>query len=359
MQTELTKTTWDRPLEEFPLEQYPDYREGEPPNLAELHKASFLDEYSAIWGRPWGGCQGIGKLRDVGLVRATEREENPLWTKDPKYFLLRFAQTIDASWLIETQLAYAELLEQAGVTVHWLDIDDTVGAYGPMRKLFIAEEAMIIRGGAILPRCGHGAYKRGLEREYQKFLTQLGCPILLSVHGAGIAEPSAMIVAVAENYWIAALSNSLNREGFDQILPVLMSHGGVEVHLTELPGIIDSFEAGGEFHLDMVVAPVDDRKILVYPKHLNWPTYEWLKAKGFELIEIPEAEQRWAPANLTLLEPGVIVMHPQAAETTKKLQAAGVEVIPFDWSGLMQGGVNGPRCCTLFLYREPGPTLDA
>ena len=352
------KTTWDKPLEEFPLERYPDYRPGRPPDLLRLHKATFLDEYPAIWGREWGGCQGIGRLRDVGLVRATDREQNPLWERDPAYFLLRFRQTIDAGWLIETQQAYAELLEDHGVKVHWLDVKDTVGAYGPMRKLFISEEAMIVRGGAILPRCGHGAYKRGLEREYQRFLTDLGCPILLSVHGEGVAEPSAMIVAVAENVWIAAISNSLNRAALDQILPVLYAHGGEEVHVTELPILLDSLEAGGEFHLDMVVAPVDRRKILVFPKHLTWPTYEWLVKKGFQLIEIPADEQRWAPANLTLLEPGKAIMHPEARETIRRLESNGVEVVPFDSSGLMQGGVNGPRCCTLFLYRDVGPGLN-
>lgn len=352
------KTTWDKPLEDFPLENFPDYEQGRPPNLSKLHAATFLDEYEKIWGRPWGGCQGIGRLRDVGLVRATEREGNALWTKDPAYFLLRFSPEIDVARLIDNQLEYAELLKQHGVNVHWLEVEDPMGAYGPMRKLFIAEEAMIIRGGAILPRPGHGAYKRGLEREYQKFLTNLGCPILLTVHGTGIAEPSAMIVAVAENAWIAGISSSMNREALDQIIPVLQRHGGEEIHIMELPVVLDSLGAGGEFHLDMIVAPVDSRKILVYPKNLGWETYEWLTRKGFTLIEIPDDEQRWAPANLTLLEPGKVLMHPKAINTTRALEKEGIEVIPFDCSGLMQGGVNGPRCCTLFLYREPGPGLN-
>ena len=96
----------------------------------------------------------------------------------------------------------------------------------------------------------------------------------------------------------------------------------------ELPIILDSFAAGGDFHLDMIVAPVDDRKILVYPKHLTWETYEWLKGHGFELIEIPEHEQRWAPANLVLLEPGRVILHPEARDTTRALEKAGVEVGP-------------------------------
>ena len=63
-----------------------------------------------------------------------------------------------------------------------------MGAYGPMRKLFMAEEVKIVRGGAILPRFGHASFKRGLEREFQKFLTKIGCPILLTVHGTASAR---------------------------------------------------------------------------------------------------------------------------------------------------------------------------
>ena len=62
-----------------------------------------------------------------------------------------------------------------------------------------------------------------------------------------------------------------------------------------------------------------------------------------QLIEIPEHEQRWAPANLVLLEPGRVILHPEARDTARALERAGVDVVPFDSSGLMQGGVNGPR----------------
>ena len=52
----------------------------------------------------------------------------------------------------------------------------------------------------------------------------------------------------------------MNRDGLDQVSSVLMRQGGQEIHVMELPIILESFAAGGDFHLDMILAPVDDRK---------------------------------------------------------------------------------------------------
>ncbi len=58
------KPQWDGKLEDFPLERYPDYRPGLPPDWRALASKSFLDECAYIWGKRWGSM-GIGKLREV------------------------------------------------------------------------------------------------------------------------------------------------------------------------------------------------------------------------------------------------------------------------------------------------------
>lgn len=37
---------------------------------------------------------------------------------------------------------------------------------------------------------------------------------------------------------------------------------------------------------------------------------------------------------------------------------ARLEVIPFDYHGIMQGGTNGMRCITLERLRDEGPYLE-
>ena len=342
------------------LHRYPDYEAGRPPRLLRLHERGYLDEYQTIWGRRWG-AMGLGRLRSVGLIRPDPAwEGHPFWQSDPNFFLLRYRQKLDPDLMLRAHEEYVMLLTSLGIAIEWMEFEDAMGAYGPMRKLFMAEEVKVVRGGAILPRFGHASYKRGLEREFQKFLTRIGCPILLSVHGTGIFEVAPMLVQMADDAWIAGLSCAANQEGLDQVLPVLRRADVSDVHVAQLTTIMDSFEAGGEFHVDMVVHAVAERVAVVYPRQLPWETYRWLKERRFTLIEVPTDEHhKFVPANLVVVEPGVVIMPGDARVTVKALEAAGIRVIGFDSSGIMQGGTNGIKCITMELDRDNGPRLHA
>ena len=357
LETEAKKTAWEGPLEDYPLENYPDYEPGKPPRAEVLEQFSYLDELPRIWGKPWGS-QGIGRLQEVALVRPTEHEQNPLWAKAPEFFLLRHTQKIDLDLLCRHHEAYAETLRECGVKVQYFEYEDLMGAYGPMRKLFIAGDIRVVRGGALQSRFGHGSYKRGLEREIQRFLAGTGCPILYTVCGAGIFE-TGLLYNVAEDVMITQLSNSVNREGLEQMRFVLERCGVKELHVAYASTIMDTFESGGEFHLDMYFGVIDLRKAIVFPNQLDYETYKWLRSKRFELIEIPpDEQQKYAPSDLVLVEPGKVIMAKGAVETIRRVERAGVEVIPIETEGIQQGGVNGIYCITGELLRDPGPGLD-
>ena len=153
-----------REIENYPLERYPDYSPDKPPQSYVLHKISYLEEMEKTWGRKWG-AQGIGRLREVGLVKPMDIEANPLWAKDPKFFLLRHGP-IDNKMLelLRTQhQEYADLLKQNGVNINWIDIPSYMGPYGPMRKLYVAKFCCVLRGGAIISRAGQSSYRKGWE----------------------------------------------------------------------------------------------------------------------------------------------------------------------------------------------------
>ncbi|MBI2371020.1 MAG: hypothetical protein HYV08_12430 [Deltaproteobacteria bacterium] len=343
-------------LEDYPLENYPDYEPGRPPRTEKLAGVDYLDEVRREWGKTWGGTQGIGRLREVALIRPHPQEASPLWQKDPNFFLLR-RSTFDFDRLLKGFDEYASLLESEGVTVHWMEVEETWGAYGPMRKMFMGGAICALKGGVILPRFGQNSYIRGRNVNLQKFFAKINCPILHTVHGTGICEPG-VFVPIAEDAILAGLGSSANEDGLEQVLQVMRRNGVRDVPVAHYTTIHDSFESGGEFHIDMYFSVVDLGVAFLYPGYLDYAVYRWLVERGFRIIEVPRDEHHlYWPANLVILEPGKVIMPAQARESIRRVREAGVKVIEFDTSGIM-AGTNGIRCITMQLVRDQGPGLD-
>ena len=120
------------------LQRYPDYEHGRPPRLLKLHEHDYLDEYEKIWGRRWG-AMGLGRLRSVGLIRPDPAwEGHPFFQNDPDFFLLRYRRSLDPDLMLRSHEEYVRLLTSLGVGIEWMEFDNPIGAYGPMRKLFMA-----------------------------------------------------------------------------------------------------------------------------------------------------------------------------------------------------------------------------
>jgi len=69
-------------------------------------------------------------------------------------------------------------------------------------------------------RFGSTPYKRGQEPYFLKFLAEISCPVLYTIHGNGIWElgPS---VFIAENVLVTHRGVAGNKEGIEQAIPVL------------------------------------------------------------------------------------------------------------------------------------------
>jgi hypothetical protein len=55
------ETRWDGPLEEYPLERYPDYVPGQPAQAHLLERFSYQDEVERIWGKKRGSQARAGR----------------------------------------------------------------------------------------------------------------------------------------------------------------------------------------------------------------------------------------------------------------------------------------------------------
>jgi len=160
----------------FKMSDFPDYVGGMPPDPAVIHDIDYLDEIEKIWGRKWGD-QGIGQLKEVALVMATDHENHEIFLdkRNQEYFMMTYGEA-DLPALRGQQEDYARTLEEEGVKVRFMEYEDPWGAYGPLRKMFVgALLGTVLRNGVILRRYGQGAYLRGLNRHTQKFFTDIGC----------------------------------------------------------------------------------------------------------------------------------------------------------------------------------------
>jgi N-dimethylarginine dimethylaminohydrolase len=341
----------------FKMTDYPDYVGNMPPDPVEIHNIDYLDEIEKIWGRKWGD-QGIGQLKEVALVMATDHENHEIFLdkQNQEYFMMTYGEA-DIHALRGQQEDYARVLKEEGVGVKLMEYGDPWGAYGPMRKMFVgALLGTVLRNGVILRRYGQGAYLRGLNRHTQRFFTDIDCPISLQITGKGILEPAWPWVA--EGVVIGGFGRACNREGLEQALPVFKAAGLREVVMGGSSSIHSTMQSSGAFHMDGVLNIVDCGLAVVYPPQLDFGVYKWLSDHGIEMIEVPPEEQHLLPCNGMLLEPGKLIQGIETPKTNRELEKHGVEVIEVETSQIKMGGVNGIRCITCRLHREPGPELE-
>ena len=353
----MNRDAQDKPSVGETFKDFPYYEEGKVPQYHRYHaEVSYLDELERIWGKPWG-AQGIGRLREVAMVKPTEAEVLALYEQDSAFFVFN-GITPDLDLMRAQHEGLIKLYESLGVTVHeirWAD-DPPLSAYGPMKRGISAAAGFVINGGAIIPREAT-PYWRGRSRYVAIALMALGCPILHTVHGHGVCEIGAS-VRMADDFIVLMLSTDCNREGADQVIPVLERAGYKEVLLAHSPGPLYNYhdEVPGWMHADMWILPLDVRLALVYPPWCDYQTIRDLHALGYELIEAPREEIDLYPTNGITVEPGKVIMNASATRTRKLLETRGVEVLPLPYDEVHKYG-GGIRCNTMQLIRDPGPCL--
>jgi N-dimethylarginine dimethylaminohydrolase len=328
------------------------------PQYAEYHEeVDFLDELEAIWGRRWG-AQGIGQLRLVAMSTPTEVETLELYDEDPAFFVYDGVLP-DLDRMREQHAGLAATYRQLGVEVLEFAYPETPrSAYGTMKRAVSAAAGFVINGGAILAREAT-PYWRGRSRYVSQFLNSIGCPILLTVHGKGVCEGGAF-TRMADDFIIGMLSTDANRDGIDQVRPVL-ERAGYRLHVAHSPGPLHAFhpEVPGWMHADMWIAPLDARLALIYPAWCDFETIRYLHSIGYELIEAPREEQETVvPANLITIAPRKVVMPAGAPETRRRLERHGVETVEVPYDEVIRYG-GGIRCTTMQLIRDPGPIVFA
>jgi N-dimethylarginine dimethylaminohydrolase len=364
-----TKTQYDEWIEalqkrEWKLSDVPFYEPGEDPDISKWHNVDYLDVYEKIYGRKIGS-NGIGKLREVSLTRIRESERPPLWEDDPAWFEgtgVTGANAIDIKRMQEQQEHYASVLEENGVTVNWIDFPDPpMSAYGPMQHMWAAQELLIINGGSVIAKPGWHPYSFGRTEFLARWaFWHLGIPPICTIVGKGVNEAGASLF-LAQDVFLTAISAAYNQDGVAQLEAVMRRTAGIEpfhIQIMRMPSAVYfDPKSGVSAHPDMVVGPLDIRKAAIFSSGVDTGTHLWLREHGYQLAEVDFDEHLLhCPANLTILEPGLVVMQSESPKSITTVRKLGVEVIEVPYSEFNKAG-GGFACSTQLVYREPGPAL--
>lgn len=235
--------------------------------------------------------------------------------------------------------AFAALLEQLGVAVEWAASED-VG----MDSLYVRDASIVTDGGAVLCRMGKAA-RAGEPARHGVAYADLGVPVLGAIEGGGTVEAgdvtwlSPRCLAVGRGY-------RTNRVGIDQLRALLPA----EVELLEVP--LPHWKGPNDvFHLMSMLSPLADDLLLVYSPLLPVPFRELLLDRGFELVEVPDAEFDSLGCNVLAVAPRVAVAVAGNPETRRRMEDAGVEVHVYSGEEISQKGCGGPTCLTRTLER--------
>lgn len=154
-----------------------------------------------VWGRRWGINNDVGRLR-LALVRrpgkewetmisgGTYVEDAQAWIGPDNMWYWKGRERPDLAKAQAQHDAMTDALRAEGVEVVYLE-----GVLPHMTKsVFTRDPAIIVKGGAIICRTGV-SYRRGEELPTMRTLTNLGMPILHTIHGTGLSvyQPSTPI----------------------------------------------------------------------------------------------------------------------------------------------------------------------
>ncbi len=285
--------------------------------------------------KSYGSQSMIGPLRKV-LVK---RPHAAFGEADPARW--HYVSQPDLEIARQEHDALAALLRQAGAEVLYLDAPQPDHA----DAIFVYDPVIITDAGAIMLRLGKDL-RRGEEAPMARCLEALGVPLHYTLHGPARAEGGDLLW-VDHDTLAVGLGFRTNAEGLRQLKEALAGLG-VAVMPVELP-----YYAGPEacLHLLSMISIVDHKLAVVYPPLMSVPFWQYLRARGFQFVQVPPEEFETMGPNVLALAPGQCVMLEGNPITQRRLEEAGCQVFTYRGNELSLKAEGGATCLTRPILR--------
>ena len=250
----------------------------------------------------------------------------------------------DLALAAQQHAAFAALLAQAGVEVCYVPEAEGVG----LDSVYVRDPLVMCRRGAIVCQMGKPA-RSGEPAALAAYLRELGVPIVGAISGEGWLEGGDVVWLDARTLAVGQGYRS-NAEGLRQ-LHALLGDEVDEVIAVPLPHWTGPDDC---LHLMSMLSPVDRDLAVVYSRLMPVPFRQLLLARGFALVEVPDAEYDSMGCNVLALAPRQCVAIAGNPLTQARLQAAGAQVFTYPGSDISIKGSGGPTCLTQAFWRGQG-----
>jgi N-dimethylarginine dimethylaminohydrolase len=282
---------------------------------------------------PWGVDSEHGRLLDVLLCPP----DNYRWL--PTSAISR--ATLDSGRRFDPAVAasqHAELVaayEAAGVRCHFIEPDPALPY-----QVFARDSSVGTPWGAVVTQLKQW-WRRGEYAPVIRFYEGAVIPIWRMVTAAAleggdvmIVEPGAVVIGNGEERTQAPAARQL---------AAWFEAEGWEARVEPIPGVF--------VHIDVLMAIVAEKLAAVCAEVVSADLVRWLRAKGFEILDVP-AEDAWTlGVNAVSLGDDRVLTGAAASTLNRQMRAHGLELFDPDLDTFTLGG-GGAHCLGQALRRE-------
>lgn len=281
----------------------------------------------------WGVDSEHGRLLDVLLCRP----ENFRWrvTSAITRATLDAGHRLDSSLAASQHAALVDAYEDAEVRCHFLEPDPALPY-----EVFTRDSSAMGPNGTVIAQPAQwwrrGEYAPAIRFHQEAEIPIRGMITAGSLEGGDvmIVEPGAALIGCGETRTQEVAANQL---------AAWFEEDGWEARVQPFPERY--------VHIDVLVAVLADKLAAVCTEVLPAAAVEWLRGKGFELIEVSAEQAFTLGVNAISLGGERVISAAGAMQLNEALRARGLEVTELDLSMFTLGG-GGPHCLSQALRRE-------
>lgn len=289
---------------------------------------------AAVTDSFWGADSEYGLLTDVLLCPPDHYRWLP--TSAISKASLESDAVFDSKEAVRQHAEMVACYQEEGVRCHFLDPDPAL----PYQVFARDSSAASPEGGIVLQL--NQPWRRGEYAAATKFYQANGVPLAATIT-AGAVEGGDVMIVEPGCLLIGCADVRTQEPGALQLAAIFEAQGW-EVRIQPFPSRY--------VHIDVIIAMLAQKLAAIAVEVAPMGLIRWLRAKGFDLIEVPEAEAFHLGVNAMPIGRDRILSSASANSLNDALRARGLAVLDPDLSMFTLGG-GGAHCLAQALRRMP------